>query len=193
MENSSNASTATSTNSNKYNLRLFFDCRKLNSHIMPARQIKADGSLGKVISNRQFISKGFNGCKFFSTIDLRSGYYHIMLTKEATEKTAFIIDEGKWIFHSLPFGINFGPSAFSYVLGKVLMPCTKFASNYLDDIMIFPCTWEEHLQHLEAAFKQLEAADLKIKCTKCEFFKTKVHYLGFFVDIITHVHINNNA
>ena len=70
-------------------------------------------------------------------IDLGLGYYHICLTKEAAEKTAFHTDKGKWIFHSLPFGINIVPSAFSYVLGKVLAQCTEFALNYLDDIMIF--------------------------------------------------------
>ena len=57
----------------------------------------------------------FNGCKFFSTIDLQYGYYHIKLTKEVTEKTVFVTDKGKWIFHSLPFRINIGPTAFSYV------------------------------------------------------------------------------
>ena len=53
-------------------------------------------------------------------IDLRSGYYHIRLTKEAAEKTAFVTKKGKYIFHCLPFGINIGPSAFPYVLGKAL-------------------------------------------------------------------------
>ena len=87
-----------------------------------------------------------------------------------------MMDKGKWIFHSLPCGINIGPSAFS-----LLVQCTEFTLNYLDDIMIFSRTWEEHLKNLKAVFKQLEVADLKIKCSKCEFFKTKVHYLGFLV------------
>ena len=144
--------------------------------------------MGKGISNYMLptidnLLVRFNGCKFFSTIGLRSGYYHIGLTKEAVEKTAFVTDKGKWIFHSLPFGINIGPVAFSYVLGKVLLPCTEFALNYLNDIMIFSNTWEEHLKHLEAVFKQLEAADLNIKFSKCKFFKTKVYYLGFLLGI----------
>ena len=63
-----------------------------------------------------------------------------------------MIDKGKWKFHSLPFGINLGPSAFSYVLGKVLAPCHKFALNYLDDVIIFSMMWEEHLEHLEEVF-----------------------------------------
>ena len=101
--------------------------------------------------------------------------------KEAAEKTAFITDKGKWILHSLPFGINIEPSAFSYVLGKVLVHCTKFTLKFLDNIMIFSTMWQAHLQHLKEMVKWLEAADLKIKCCKCEFFKTKVHYLGFLV------------
>ena len=147
VENSSDPSTATSPNK-KFNLRLCIDYRKLNSHIVTARQIIADGSLGKVIFSYPLPTIGsllarFNGCKSFSTIDLRSGYYHIQLTKEAAEKTAFITDKSKWIFHSLPFSISIGPSAFSYVLGKVLVPCTEFTLNYPNDIMIFSRTWEK--------------------------------------------------
>ena len=67
---------------------------------------------------------------------------------------------------------HFGPSEFSYVLGKVLAPYSEFALNYLDDIKIFSRTWEEHLKPHEAVFKQVEIADLKIKCSTCEFFKT---------------------
>ena len=86
-------------------------------------------------------------------------------------------------FHSLPFGINLGPSTFSYVLGKVLVSCHNFALNYLDDITIFSRMWEEHLEHLEEVFKLLKHADLKIKHSKCKFFKSKVHYLGYLVGI----------
>ena len=188
VENYSNPSMTASNNKNKFNLRLCIDYRKLNSHVMTARQIKADGSLRKVISSYPLPTIGnvlawFNRCKFFSTIDLRSGYYHIWLTKAAAEKTAFMTDKDRWIFHSLPFHINIGPSAFSYVLGKVLVSCSDFTLNYLNDIMIFCRTWEEHLKHFEAVFKWLEAADLKIKQSKCEFFRTKGHYLGFLLGI----------
>ena len=93
--------------------------------------------------------------KFFLTIDLRSSYYDICLTKEAAEKTAFVTDKGKWIFHSLPFGINIGPSGFSHVLGKVQAQCIEFVLNYLDDIMLFSKTWQDHLHHLEEMFKHL--------------------------------------
>ena len=115
------------------------------------------------------------------TIDLRLGYYHIKLSKEVAEKMVFITDKGKQIFHSLPFSINIGPSAFSYILGKVLVQCFEYALNYLDDIMVFSEMWEGHLKHLEEVFKWLKDTDLKIKCRKCEFFKSKAHYLGYLL------------
>ena len=88
-------------------------------------------------------------------IHLRSSYYHICLTKEEAEKTAIVTYKGKWIFHSLPFGINIGPSAFSYVIGKVLAQSTEFALNYLDDIRIFSTSWQDHLNHCEEVLKCL--------------------------------------
>ena len=75
---------------------------------------------------------------------------------EAAEKTAFVTDKGKWIFHSLQFGIKIGPSTFSYVLGKGLAPCTEFTLNYLDDIMIFSRTWGEHLNTLKQCSSDLK-------------------------------------
>ena len=146
--------------------------RKLNGRIQTAHQIKADGSLGKVFFNYPLpttnsILAHFNGCKYFSTIDSRLGYYHIKLSKEVTEKIAFITGKGKWIFHSLPFGINISPSAFSYIFGKVLAQCSEYALNFLDDIVVFSEVWDHHLRHLEEVFKWLQDVDLKIKCSKC--------------------------
>ena len=113
-----NSSMGNSTKPKKeFNLRHCINYRKLNSHIVTARQIKSDGSIGKVIANYPLptidsLLARFEGGKYFSTVDLRSGYYHIRLSKEAADKTAFVIDKGKWIFHSLPFSISIGPSAF---------------------------------------------------------------------------------
>ena len=154
------SNTSGRSKNSKFNLQLCIDYRKLNSQIQTAHQIKANGSLGKVISNYPLpttdsILAHFNSCKFFSTIDLRSGYSHICLMKEAVEKTAFVMDMAKWIFHSLPFGIIIGPSVFSYVLHKVLTQCTEFVLHYLGDIMIFCKIWQDHLKHLEEMFKHL--------------------------------------
>ena len=178
------SSNTSGSKNSQFNLQLCIDYRKLNSQIQTACQIKAIGILGKVIFNYPLptidsILLCFNGCKFFSMIDLRSGYYHIHLMKETGEKMAFVTDKDKSIFHLLPSGINIDPSVFSYVLGKVLAQCTEFTFNYLDDIMIFSKMWHDLLNHLEEVFKCLQDADLKIKCSKCKFFKSQVHYLGF--------------
>ena len=164
---------AGNTKDKQFNLHLCIDYCKLNSRILTARQIKADGRLGKVVANYPLpttdsLLAHFKNCQYFSTLNLHSGYYHIKLTPEAAEKMAFIIDKGKWKFHLLPFSINLGPSIFSYVLGKVLAPCFDFALNYLDDIIIFSRSWEDHIRHLEEVFKQLKCADLKIKCSRCK-------------------------
>ena len=105
----------------QFNLRLCIDYHKLKNRILTARQIKADGILGKVVANYPLpttdnLLAHFKDCKYFSTLGLQSRYYyHIKLTQEAAEKTAFVIDKGKSKFHLLPFGINLGPSTFSYV------------------------------------------------------------------------------
>ena len=126
----------------EFNLRLCINYMKLNSCIVTVRQIKSDGSIGKVIANYPLptinsLLARFQVCRYFSTIDLRSSCYHIRLSKEAAEKTTFIIDKGKWVVHSLPFGINIGPSAFSYIVGEVHLSCQVFTINYLDDIIVF--------------------------------------------------------
>ena len=120
-----------SPNKKQFNLRLCINYRKLNSQIITARQVKSNGTLGKVVASYPLptidtLLARFKDCKYFSTLDLKSGYYHIKLTKETSAKTAFVTDKGKWQSHSLPFRINLGPSAFSYVLGTTLPGiCTK--------------------------------------------------------------------
>ena len=120
------------------------------------------------------------GAKFFSTIDLRSGYYHIALGKDLRAKTAFVMPFGKYEFLQVPFGLAQAPAFFQHLMNKVLDNC-PFAMMYLDDIIIFSNTEEEHLAHIEEIFKRLEAADLKMKRSKCDFFKKHIHYLGHLI------------
>ena len=86
-----------------------------------------------------------NGAKCFSTIDLRSGYYHIGLTHESRAKSAFVVLMGKWEFKRTPFGLSQAPAYFQLLIDKVLMGCSKFAMGYLDDIIIFSNNEIEHL------------------------------------------------
>ena len=120
------------------------------------------------------------GAKFFSTIDLRSGYYHIALGKDSRAKTAFVMPFGKYEFLQVPFGLAQAPAYFQHLMNQVLDNCS-FAMTYLDDIIIFSETEEQHLAHIEEIFKWLEAADLKMKRSKCDFFKKHIHYLGHLI------------
>ena len=88
---------------------------------------------------------------------------------------------GKWQFKRTPFGLSQAPAYFQLLIDKVLMGCSSFAMGYLDDIIIFSKTEEEHLQHLEEIFVRLGKFGLKMKHEKCSFFKKHIQYLGHLV------------
>ena len=95
------------------------------------------------------------GYKIFSTLDLRSGYYHIGLSEDAKPKTAFVVaGMGKYQFNRVPFGLAQAPAYFQRLINEVLTGL-DFAMGYLDDIIIFSKTEEEHLRHLEIIFERL--------------------------------------
>ena len=120
------------------------------------------------------------GAKVFSTIDLRSGYHHIALGKSSRAKTAFITPFGKYKFLMVPFGLAQAPAYFQLLMNKVLKGL-EFAMTYLDDIIIFSQNELQHLEHLEIVFSCLREAGLKMKHSKCDFFKSEIHYLGHLI------------
>ena len=130
--------------------RLVIDYRKINSL---QQQIKrADKSTGclslyPLLKIDKMFAK-LNGSRIFSTIDLRSGYYHIGLTEESRPKSAFVVPMGKFEFLRTPFSLSQVPAYFQLLIDNVLQGCSKFAMGYLDDIIIFSRTEEEHLEHL---------------------------------------------
>ena len=118
-----------------------------------------------------------DGAIYFSTLDLRAGYHHIKLTEDSIPKTAFTSPFGKYEYVKVPFGLAQAPAYFQELMTGILkeMP---FAMAYLDDIIIFSKTAEEHLQHIETVFKKLRSAKLSMKLSKCHFFATEIQYLG---------------
>ena len=118
-----------------------------------------------------------HGAKIFTTLDLRSGYYHINLNEESKAKTAFVTPFGKYEFNSIPFGL----AQALALISMVLQDYRDFAMAYLDDIIIFSRTLEEHLKHIEIIFQKLKVAGLKLKESKCDFFKSEIHYLGHLI------------
>ena len=93
------------------------------------------------------------GAKVYTTLDLRSGYYHIELGKGSCAKTAFVTPFGKYEFNMVPFGLAQAPAYFQALISKVLKGLHSFAMAYLDDIIIFSKDEEEHLEHLRIIFQ----------------------------------------
>ena len=114
-------------------------------------------------------------------MDLRSGYHHIGLSEQSKPLTAFTTHSGKFLWNVLPFGIGIGVQTLSFVINKAIGHCSDFAASYLDDIIVFSRTAEDHMEDLEKIFEALQVADLKSKVSKCEFFKKHVSYLGFLI------------
>ena len=144
--------------------RLCIDFRKINDlqqKVITEGKSKGCLSLIPLPKIDEMYTK-LKGAKFFSTIDLRSGYYHIALGKDSRAKTAFVMPFGKYEFLQVPFGLAQAPAFFQHLMNKVLDNCS-FAMTYLDDIIIFSNSEEEHLAHIEEIFRRLEAADLKMK------------------------------
>ena len=105
------------------------------------------------------------GTNVFSNWDVRSGYYHIGLTPDSQPKTAFVVQNGKWEFKSVPFGLSQAP-AFFQAMANQMLEGLSFAKGYLDDILIFSKNEQEHLCHLREVFNRLRAAKLNLKGEK---------------------------
>ena len=123
------------------------------------------------------------GARVFSALDLTQGYYQLRIAPEDVPKTAFTTHVGLYEYKVLPMGLSNAPSAFQRAMDKIFRPCIDagFVCVYLDDILIYSKTAEEHLQHLEAVFKVLEQNQLYIRMFKCTFNATEVKFLGHIV------------
>ena len=163
------------TQPHKPQLCMCIDYRKVNQSLVTAH----NNSNGKVVSTPiQELLGHLNKCKYFSSLDLCSGYYHISLTEEAKKKTAFVTADGKYQWNVVPFGLATTVSTFQYLMSTVLTGLNSFAFMYLDDVLVFSETYDDHLHHLNKVFERFQKASLKIKLSKCHFFKTHLHYLG---------------
>ena len=163
--------------------RLCEDYRKVNALQQEIKRTdKGTGCLSLYLLPKidEMFSK-LRGAAVFSTIDLRSGYYHIGLTRESRAKSSFVVPMGKWQFKHTPFGLSQAPAYFQLLIDKVLMGCADFAMGYLDDIIIFSKNEKDHLQHLEEIFNRLRHFGLKMKREKCAFLKQHIQYLGHLI------------
>ena len=122
------------------------------------------------------------GARYFSTLDLRQGYWQVENDSESSDKTTFITRKGSFKFKVLPFGLSNAPAVFQRLLNMVMQDLTWEACLvFLDDIIVISSTFEQHLERLSAVFQRLKAANLKLKPSKCRPFQIKVKFLGSVV------------
>ena len=155
-------------------LRFCIDLRKLNN-----RTVKDAYSLPRIES----ILDSLGGAQIFSTLDLKAGYWQVEMAEECKAYTAFTCGPlGFYECDTMPFGATNAPATFQRLMHDCLGELTmNWCIVYLDDIVIFSDTKEEHLKRLEAVFQKLCAADLKLKLSKCFFFREEIEYLGHVV------------
>ena len=152
--------------------RIVFDYRLLNaitkriSYPLPSIQ--------------QLIDK-FRGKSWISTIDIKSGYWHIPIRLEDRCKTAFVFNNQLYEWNVMPFGPTNAPAYFQKVMDDIFSDL-DYVTVYMDDITIISKSPEEHQNHLKIVFQRLQEYGIKIRPDKCAFAQESVPYLGFIVD-----------
>ncbi len=134
------------------------------------------------LPNIQDILSSLGKAKVFSKMDAKSGFWQVKMAEKDRPKTAFITHAGLYEFNVMPFGLTSSPPVFQELMNRVMQGVqNKYCMAYMDDIVVFSETVEDHFQHLADVFKRLEKANLKLKLSKCEFFKEKIQFLGHVV------------
>lgn len=154
-------------------IRMCIDYRTLNLKTIPDQYTlpRIDDALASL-----------TGSRWFSVLDLRSGYYQIAMSEEDKEKTAFICPLGFYQFERMPQGITGAPATFQRLMEQAvgdmnLLQCLV----YLDDLIVFGRTLEEHEERLLRVLDRLAEVGLKLSLDKCQFCQPKVKYVGHIV------------
>ena len=120
--------------------------------------------------------------RYFTSIDLKSGYWQVLMHPEDKCKTAFTCHRGLFEFNVMPFGLTNAPAIFQELMNRVLEGLSQFSTCYLDDILVFSETLEDHFSHIQQVFGRLREHSLRLKLKKCSFLKSETTYLGFVIN-----------
>ncbi|GBG69725.1 hypothetical protein CBR_g4555 [Chara braunii] len=154
-------------------LRLCIDYQKLN-----AQTIKNVGPLPRIDD----LLKRLGGAKCFSKLDLKSGYHQIEIQPRDRYKTAFKTRYGHFEWIVMPFGLTNAPTTFQAAMTTEFRDLLdRTVLIYLDDILVYSRTLDEHLEHLRAVLERLRIAKYKANRDKCEFPQQELEYLGHYI------------
>ncbi|XP_043700305.1 uncharacterized protein LOC122651025 [Telopea speciosissima] len=128
---------------------------------------------------KDLLDAGLGGARYFTKLDLRSGYYQVRIAEGDEAKTTCVTRYGSYEFLVMPFGLTNAPATFCTLMNKVFHPyLDKFVVVYLDNIVVYSHTLEEHVQHLRIVFEVLKDNQLYVKKEKCSFAQEEVMFLG---------------
>ncbi len=150
-------------------VRLCVDFRQLNA-VPPLRRYWLP-SLAEILDL-------VGPCSCLSTLDLTAGFHQIPMDVNSSELTTFVCPFGRFKYVRMPFGLKNAPAIFQSVVEKVLEPVSHCSKNYVDDVVVFSKSWDEHLAHLKSVIECLGDAGFTIKLKKCHFGRKYLVYLG---------------
>jgi transposase InsO family protein len=155
-------------------LRLCIDYRQLNN-----RTIRDSYALPRI----EELLDSLGGMKYFSVLDMKSGYYQVGIEEEHKQRTAFTVGPlGFFEYNRMPFGLSNAPATYQRLMERCLEGLhLKMCLVYLDDLIIFSRTYEEHIERLDKVLRRIQECGLKLAPKKCAFFKRKVKYVGFII------------
>ncbi|MEW8544528.1 MAG: reverse transcriptase family protein, partial [Candidatus Thiodiazotropha sp.] len=155
-------------------IRFCVDFRKLNN-----RTVKDAYAIPRIEDSLHLLA----GAKYFSKLDLRSGYWQVEVSEDDKPKTAFQVGTlGFYEFNRMPFGLCNAPATFQRLMERCMGDMNlRDCLIYLDDIVVFSSTFDEHIERLQAVFQRLKDNNLQLKASKCDFFKREITYLGHVV------------
>ncbi|CAF5143858.1 unnamed protein product, partial [Rotaria magnacalcarata] len=150
--------------------RMVVDYKKLNNIT-----IKDNHPLPNMEQTIQVLG---NGYQFFSKFDMKSGFWQIPIDEEDRHKTAFITPEGLYEWNVLAQGLKNSPPSFQRVMADILSPCRQFALVYIDDIVVYSRSFEEHLKHIHQVISILSQHNFQLNPSKCSIFCQQIDYLS---------------